>query len=114
MITVPHNHPVCRLCRDRYGLKTFRTVGVHTCCICATCGILCHFADGDQQIDWTIFEMGGVEFTHAVPAAICCDCGKPYIDHPLDQSPEARTADGRPFLHRLCNGTLVELNGNRG
>lgn len=109
MTTVLYNGPVCTTCKDRYGISTFRMVSVKTCTICGRRGTLCYFADKDQEIDWTLYQMGNIEFTRASGDATCRNCGKPYREHPNDRRPEAAAYDGTPFLHVLCDGKLVKL-----
>jgi len=47
-------------------------------------------------------------FLRANGDCICDGCSKPYRKHPLATEPECLGFDG-PFLHRLCDGTLVKL-----
>lgn len=38
---------------------------------------------------------------------ICPECGKRYGSHPLAE--EVRDIDGNPFLHVICDGSIVKL-----
>lgn len=109
MTAIFHDAPVCFTCRDRYGISTYKVVGISNCSICATRQTPCYFADADQQIDWTLYQMADVEYTRASGDAICRKCNKTYRKHPVDRRPEARAYDGQSFLHVLCDGKRVKL-----
>jgi len=49
------------------------------------------------------------EFIRASGDCICEICGKKYYDHPLEKNKEYLDYEDRPFLRRLCDGTLVKL-----
>lgn len=41
---------------------------------------------------------------------VCTACGKQYRRHPFAREPHNLSGiDGEPFLHRLCDGSLVKL-----
>lgn len=44
--------------------------------------------------------------TRASGEALCKHCQRPLRDHPMSTH---RSHDGHPFLHQLCDGTLVKL-----
>ena len=46
-------------------------------------------------------------FYRANGDCICPDCGKRYMDHPMDKW--VLSFDGYPILHILCNGERVKL-----
>lgn len=48
-----------------------------------------------------------LEYTRAGGMAICPACGKTLRDHPDDLDHPGY--DGRPFLVRMCDGSLVKL-----
>lgn len=109
MTRVLSGAPVCCSCKDSYGIRTFRDFSIAHCAICAKRDVLCYFAREDQEIDWTRYQMGDIEFTRASADATCRNCGKPYRQHPMDRRPEAASYSGEPFLHVLCDGRLVKL-----
>jgi len=47
------------------------------------------------------------DFVRAGGDVRCTGCRKPYKEHPLAE--EHIGFDGYPYLHRLCDGTLVKL-----
>lgn len=50
------------------------------------------------------------DFYRASGDVLCAICYFPFYDHPTANEPEYRSGiDGRPFLHRICNGDLVKL-----
>lgn len=96
-------------CRDRYGISVFKTLKIADCGTCGRRRTACYTADSDQDIDWTLYQMGTIEFTRASGAGICRQCNEEYRKHPLDRRPEALGYDGEPFLHVLCDGRRVKL-----
>lgn len=46
---------------------------------------------------------------HYHDKAICLRCGKPCSEHPLAEDFLRYESDGTPAFHRLCDGTLVQL-----
>lgn len=40
---------------------------------------------------------------------ICRQCGREYREHPYALEPKWIGVEGRPYLHRLCNGKVVKL-----
>ena len=108
-IKILRDAPVCAECCERYGVFSSKSAGAETCALCGRAGTLCHFSTRDQEIDWTIYTMDGVEFTRASADAVCKQCCKEYRDHPMDRRPEAANWQGDPFLHVLCNGKVVKL-----
>jgi hypothetical protein len=109
MTTVPYDAPVCSSCRDRYGISTFKVMTVTTCAVCGRHDALCYFSDKTQEIDWTLYNMDEIQFTRASGEAICRQCGRKYLEHPLDRRPEVLAYNGEPFLRVLCDGILVHL-----
>lgn len=109
MTTILYNAQVCHVCRDRYGVHTFRAVRIADCAVCAVKAIMCYTADRDQDVDPTLYYMGEIEFSRASADSLCRQCGKQYRMHPVDRRPEACGCDGEPFLHVLCDGKLVKL-----
>ena len=64
--------------------------------------------DCDAEQRATLFRMASQNwydmqpiFRRASHLCACLDCGKLYIEHPLDKQ--------WPFLNRLCSGDLVKL-----
>jgi hypothetical protein len=49
------------------------------------------------------------DFVRASGDCVCEICGKDYYHHPEADEPQYLSYDGTPFLHRLCDGTLVKL-----
>lgn len=58
-------------------------------------------------VDVRSVDAGEVSWTRASGDCICAACGEPYRKHPYADNPKG--PDGRPFLKRLCDGTLVKL-----
>jgi len=48
-------------------------------------------------------------FIRASGDCVCDQCGDKYFDHPSEKSKQNLDWEGRPFLRRLCDGTLVKL-----
>lgn len=48
-------------------------------------------------------------FFRAAGNAICGNCGKIYLKHPLALEPQFLDNNDEPYLNRLCDGTLVKL-----
>lgn len=109
MTTVPLDAPVCLVCKDKYGVSTFKPIELAQCFICATTNTACYHADVEQQIDPDQYRSGSLDFTRAAAASVCRQCAEEYRKHPLDRRPEAASYNGEPFLHVLCNGNLVKL-----
>jgi hypothetical protein len=109
MVEVAGNAPVCFSCKDRFGIVTFRDMSMRDCSICGDVNTVCYHARADQEIDWTLYTMGEIEFTRAPADAVCRQCSKPYWQHPFDTRPTTVGRDGRPWLHVLCGGALVKL-----
>lgn len=42
-------------------------------------------------------------------ADVLCTCNKPYWRHPMATEEEHLDWKGEPFLHRLCDNSLVKL-----
>lgn len=53
------------------------------------------------------YEGGLFEFERAGGDVICEECGCKYLDHVMFQG--EKDDQGHPFLHMLCDGTLVKL-----
>jgi len=49
-----------------------------------------------------------INWRRADQACVCVACGLIYGVHPLDPN-ALLDQDGRPWLHRLCDGSLVKL-----
>ncbi len=45
-------------------------------------------------------------FYRTAGTMICDECGKEYHSHPY--ATEARSHDGSPYLHVLCNGDIIK------
>jgi hypothetical protein len=54
-----------------------------------------------------VLDLEDVEFHHAGGEAACATCKRPLRNHPDDLVHPAY--DGRPFLVKLCDGSLVKL-----
>ncbi len=50
-----------------------------------------------------------VPWTRASGDCICEKCNKKYYDHPSAKEAHNLDWEGRPFLRRLCDGSLVKL-----
>lgn len=51
----------------------------------------------------------GEDFTRASGDCICDACGEDYYSHSPAEERHNLSYDGNPFLHRLCDGSLVKL-----
>jgi hypothetical protein len=56
--------------------------------------------------DVETFDPRAPDFIRADQHCVCGACGKEYRQHPHS---EHRAYDGSPYLHRICDGTLVKL-----
>lgn len=50
-----------------------------------------------------------VEWVRANGDCLCRWCHQPYWKHPHAKEKEHLDWEGRPFMHKLCDGLLVKL-----
>jgi hypothetical protein len=48
-----------------------------------------------------------LRFVRASCDCVCSECGKSYLSHP--EYEKELSWQGKPYLHKLCNGLLVKL-----